>query len=158
MEVTPLMIEEKKDENLEALLEKSLIALQAQRDGQAEPEAEVAPTATVLNLADHRPTCSLIQNKPTRPYKRMNKRNNSGLLPKEDSPAVIPQVFTHERACVGCDAVIRVTGSNYPRGTCGADWEARNTAILSGWNVCLRISGHLEYTCPRCALKARAVG
>jgi hypothetical protein len=141
------MVEEKKEENVEALLEKSLELI-------APVKVEAPTLIAPLRLVDDRPTCSLIQDKPTRPYHRRNKHNAPNIVERRgDNVAVGFRNWAHERQCTHCSAVIRVAMSTYPRGTSGADWEIREAAILEGWEVVLRLSGHLQYTCPSCLLK-----
>jgi hypothetical protein len=118
-----------------------------------EEKKEETPLPTLEHPPE--PTRSLIQPKPTRKYTRRNKFNIQNILP--DPPGTAPvgfQNWTHERSCHRCSAVIRVALSQFPRGTIGADFEVRSAAIGDGWDVRLRISGHLQYACPRCRLKA----
>jgi hypothetical protein len=49
---------------------------------------------------------------------------------------------------------VHVEGSPHARCTLGAEWEVREHAVATGWDVRLLISGHLLFTCPRCLLKA----
>jgi hypothetical protein len=125
------MNEEKKDENVESLLEKSL-----------ELATPPLPPPTPLP--------------PRRKYQRRNKHNIPDITPErrgDNVPVGFPN-WAHERQCASCSAVVRVAMSSYPHGSSSADWEVRNAAVLSGWEVRLHLSGYLQYTCPRCLLKA----
>jgi hypothetical protein len=93
----------------------------------------------------------LIEPKVTRPYHRKNKHNGPDITPETKPTAGF---YTHARTCLHCGNEVRVEGSPHPRGTSSADWEVREFALVLGWDVQLCLSGHLQYTCPRCRLKA----
>lgn len=102
------------------------------------------------------PSLELVQENPPLPprkYTRRNKRNNLELVPPLKL-VVPPGLWTHERRCTSCDTLLTVGGSPHQPGTSDADWEMRDGALATGWDVRLLISGHLLYTCPRCLLKA----
>ena len=134
------MVEEKKDENVEALLEKS-IELVEQGKPPTMPPHPLPPLPRLLE-----PTCSLIQNKPTRSYHRKNKHNIPDITP-ETKPYV--GSYAHTRECTSCSNELHWQ-SLYPRNTAGSDHEARTLAEAEGWTVRLLISGHFLFTCSTC--------
>lgn len=142
------MIEEKKDENVEGLLEKSLEFVE---QGKQRPNVPPPPPLPTPALAALPPPTPL---PPRRKYQRRNAFNLPSVEPASKPVSVGFMNWSHERQCVSCSAVIRIAMSMYPRGASSADWEIREAAILEGWEVQLRLSDHLQYTCPRCLLKA----
>lgn len=130
------MSEEKKVDEIESvedLLEKTLELL--------------APKIT----HDNTPTCSLIQPKPRKKFKWRKtielEKANEDVMPN-------PLGFLRGAECVhGCGAAFSIM-SYAVTGTFGVDRDLRAGAVAQGWTVVTRLSGHLEYACPGCLLKA----